>query len=359
MKRNKRVATASLVVLLVTAAIQVAAIAKEKTKPAQAPAVQEQLVWPAPPAQARIKWVAEYRNEFDVGAKKRKGFIDRLAGKGEDSLRLKRPLSVAVDDAGVVVVGDMEQGVILMDPVAHKVLNFSSTQGGKFLGVAVGVAIDSKLVFVCDANSNSVSLFDREGRFLKGLAERDGIKRPVGVAVDEAKNLVIVVNAGNNEVLLLDRGLTLIKKFGNRGGGPAQFNFPTYVTMLPGTGFAVMDTGNFRVQIFDANGRFIRQFGKAGDASGLFSRPKGITTDPDGHLYVADSNFCNVQVFNPDGQVLTFFGDGGTARGRFTAPCGIGSNASGLIAVADELNSRIQLFQYLKGGEEGAGGAKK
>ena len=319
----------------------------QKTKDAAAKAENEVLVWPAPPAPARIKWVSEFRSEFDIGAKKRRSFIDRLAGKNEDVLRLKRPISVAVDEKGVVFVGDFAQGIVGMDLIAHRMWLFSSVSGST-LSTPSGVAVDSKFVYATDSNSNSISLFDKEGHRLSGLGPSDGIKRPVGIAVDEGRDLVVVVNGGDHTIQLLNRSLKLIKKIGARGSGPGQFNFPTYCAFIPGTGFAVTDTGNFRVQIFDYSGKFIRAFGKAGDLSGNLSRPKGMAVDPDGNLYVVDAIFSNFQIFRLDGQVLTFVGHGGSGKGMFQIPAGIAISKDGAIYVADEMNRRIQRFQYLK-----------
>ncbi len=352
MKLNKRVATASLVVLLV-ATLQVASTAKDKQKVAPAP--EEQLVWPQPPAPAKIKWVGEYRNEFDVGAKKRHGFVDRLAGKGQDALWLKRPLSVAVDDSGVLFVGDFGLGVVGMDPVNHRMWLFSEVSKRGFQ-TPTGVAVDSKMVYVCDASANSVSQFDKEGHYIIGLGAQDGIQRPVGVAVDEARNLVVVVNGGEHVVRLYDRQFKLIKKIGKRGDKPGEFNFPTFVCMVPGVGFAVTDTGNFRVQIFDYDGRYIRSIGRLGDSTGSFARPKGIAVDAENNVYVVDNVFANFQIFRVDGQLLTFVGQGGPGRGQFQVPAGIAISKSGTIYVADEMNARIQIFQYLgKGGEKSEG----
>jgi DNA-binding beta-propeller fold protein YncE len=327
-------------------------MAKDKNVPADT----SKLVWPPPPAQARIQYLQEIKNEFDIGAKKKNTFIDKLAGKSQDVLWLNRPVSVAFDPQGNLFVGDIEQGVIMFDFKNKKVINFSKSSG-RFLGVPVGVAADSNLVVACDANSNSVVVFDKNGQFISALTEANGINHPVGVAIDETRDLIIVVNQKNNELLLLNKQLKLLKKIGKRGGGPSEFNFPTYVTFIKDKGFAVVDTGNFRVQIFDYNGKFISEFGKAGDVSGMFSRPKGIAADPDGNLYVTDANFCNFQIFREDGQVLTFVGEGGSRPGKFSAPTGIAISNEGIIAVADQFNQRVQLFKYLgeKGGDTKAG----
>jgi DNA-binding beta-propeller fold protein YncE len=312
------------------------------------------LVWPPPPAPARIKWTGEYRNEFDVGAKKRHSFLDRLAGKGQDALWLTRPLSVAVDERGVMYVGDFGLGVVGIDPARHRFWLFS-TVSKMGLATPAGIAVDSKFVYATDANSNTLAVFDKEGHFLQQLGPNEGINRPVGVAVDEARNLLLVVNGGAHDVLLFNRSLKLLKTIGRRGTKPGEFNFPTYCCFVPGTGFAVSDTGNFRVQLFDDNGRFIRAFGKAGNTSGTFARPKGVAVDPEGHLYVLDASFNNFQIFRQDGQILTAVGTSGADKGMFAVPSGMAITKSGQIYVADEMNRRIQTFQYLGDPDKGKG----
>ena len=340
-----RTRSSSLLLSIALVAGAGACLSAQKAAPAQAPA-DEILVWPAPPAPARIKWVAEYRNAFDVGAKKKRGFIDRLAGKSEEVLWIQRPLSIAVDDKGVMFVGDFTQGIVAMDPANKKIWAFSSISGAA-LPTPTGLAVDSKLVYAASANTHQVVVFDKEGRQLGALSKADGINRPVGVAVDEARDLLIVVNGDEHSVRLYTRALKLIKTIGGRGSEEGQFNFPTYTCILPGVGFAVVDTGNFRIQIFDFNGRFLRTFGKVGDLPGQFARPKGIAVDSDGHLYVVDGAFSNFQIFNQDGRILTFVGTGGVRRGQFQVPNGIAIGSDGGIYVADQINGRIQKFQYL------------
>jgi DNA-binding beta-propeller fold protein YncE len=327
-------------------ACAIPAVCGQKAGAAPVQGTNEQLVWPAPPTPARIKWVSEYRTEFDIGAKKRRSFIDRLAGKNEDVIRLRRPIAVAVDEKGTVFVADFGQGVVALDPNGKRMWRFSSVSGVA-LSSPAGIAADSKFVYATDTSTNTLTVFDKEGHRLTGLGPSDGLKRPVGVAVDETRDLVLVVNAGEHTVLLLNRALKLQKKIGERGSNPGQFNFPTFAAFIPGGGFAITDTGNFRVQIFDANGKFVRAFGKAGDVSGNFSRPKGIALDPDGNLYVVDAVFSNFQIFRLDGQLLTFVGRGGATKGMFQVPSGIAIGKDGAIYVADEMNGRIQRFQYI------------
>lgn len=304
------------------------------------------LQWPPPPNEARVKWVAEYRNEFDVGAKKRTSFLDRLSGKSQDSMRLKQPVSIAVDEDGTLFVGDTQLGVVGLDPAKKRMWLFSKVSPDAPTA-ATGIAVDSKYVYATDSGQNQLSVFDKEGHRVRTLSATEGLHRPVGVAVDEAKDLVVVVNGGDHQVLLFNRALKLIKKVGSRGEKVGQFNFPTYCCIVPGKGFAVADTANFRIQIFSSEGKFLSTFGRQGDYSGSFSMPKGMAVDPEGNLYVVDAKFSNFQIFRLDGQVLLFVGTGGSARGNFQIPNGIAISKDGSIFVADTVNVRVQQFKYL------------
>jgi DNA-binding beta-propeller fold protein YncE len=349
MNRMKHAIVATLVLLAASGPAQ----AQKKHAPAQQ---QEAPAWPPAPNEPRVKWVAEYRSEFDVGAKKRSGFLERLSGKGQNAQFLRRPLSVAVDDQGTIFIGDFGLGIVAMDPTAHKMIRFADVSQ-KGLAAPSGVAVDSKFVYATDSNTNQLAVYDKQGHYIQGLNLNDGIKRPVGIAVDETKDLIVVVNGGEHEVLLLNRSLKLQKKVGLRGNRPGQFNYPTFCCIVPGTGFAICDTGNFRIQIFDYNGKYLKSFGQAGDVSGTFARPKGVAVDPDGNLYVVDATFCNFQIFRLDGQVLLPVGQGGAGKGEFQIPAGIAIGKDGAIYVADEMNGRIQRFQYYPEAKKPAGEA--
>lgn len=319
----------------------------QKAPPAPGlPPADEVLTWPPPPSPPRIRWVAEYRNAFDVGAKKRRPFLERLAGKAEDTFWLERPQSVAVDEKGVIFVGDFTRGIVAMDPVRKAIWTFSSVNGLS-LPTPTGLAVDSKLVFATSANTDQVVVFDKKGHQLAALGKNDGINRPVGIAVDEARNLLLVVNGQEHAVRLYTRTLQLIKTIGGRGSEEGQFNMPSYVCMVPNVGFAVVDTGNFRIQLFDFSGQFLRAFGKVGDAPGEFARPKGIGVDSDGNLYVVDGGLNNFQIFDQEGRILAQVGRIGNRRGQFQVPNGLAIDPKGGIYVADQLNGRIQKFQYL------------
>ena len=67
---------------------------------------------------------------------------------------------------------------------------------------------------------------------------------------------------------------TKIREFGQRGGGPEEFNFPTNITVDSDGKVYVVDTANFRIQIFDPEGKYLKTIGALGDSLVLLPVPR-------------------------------------------------------------------------------------
>ena len=52
---------------------------------------------------------------------------------------------------------------------------------------------------------------------------------------------------------------SLVRRIGSQGSGPAQFDSPYGLCVLPDEQLAVCDTGNNRIQIVSFDGKFIRE----------------------------------------------------------------------------------------------------
>ena len=96
-----------------------------------------------------------------------------------------------------------------------------------------------------------------------------------------------------------DRDGNFIAKWGSKGGGTGQFEFPQGVAVDGFGNVYVADAGNNRVQIFNVDGRFLLQLGSKGNDDGQFEFPGAIAVDSIGKVYVADTNNHRVQVFAP------------------------------------------------------------
>ena len=300
-----------------------------------------------------IKWVSQF--PAGGGEKPKRSLGSRIAdfilGR-KNPLELTRPVALIAKDSLSCFVLDQENGVVFrFNGKVGEMTHFRNKQY-KMLPSLVGITPfkDNTLLFT-DTYLNKLFLYNPDKKSLT-LFTDSAFNRPAGIAWAPGNQRIWVVETTAHRVSVLDEEGKLVKRFGQRGTGPGEFNYPTSI-WVDGNGRAyIVDAMNFRVQIFSPSGEFISQFGKAGDGSGDFARPKGIATDSYGNIYIADAIFSAVQIFNPQGQLLYTFGTRGHGDGEFWMPAGIYIDNRDQIFVADSYNSRIQVFQLMNGGKK-------
>ena len=309
------------------------------------------LVWPAPPAAARIQYVKSIATVKDVEGKK--GVFGRIWDMivGDEQVQLRKPMGVAVDgDGGWVAVAD---------PAEKRVHVFDQKNGSYWaitsidklaLDHPMAVASDGKgTLYVADSGRGEVYRMTGARTLSKVYGGKGVLKRPTAVAVNSVGGRLYVTDTPEHNIKVFDLGDGTLKgTIGSRGTLDGQLNYPSYLAVDAHGNLYVTDALNGRIQVFDQEGRFVRRIGQHGDGSGDFSAPKGVALDSDGHLYVADADFDNVQIFNNEGRLLLFFGSSGQGPGRFWMPTGLAMDLNDRLYVADSYNKRIQVFQYLK-----------
>jgi len=302
-------------------------------------------LWPAPPAESRIKWLREWRNRYDFG--KPSKLMTFLMGK-EQIEYLRRPQAVVADSSGNVYAADSEWHAVFVFDKEKNSLRFI---GEGTLGIPVGLAMDNKrgILYVSDSKAERVFGFDKNtGRLVLNLGAPGELKNPTGLVFDEERDRLYVSDTKNNIVRVYDKSGSPLFTIGRRGHDAGEFNYPTYIALDKSGILYVVDSFNFRVQVFDPDGKFLKKFGRLGDSSGQFSRPAGIGVDSEGHIYVVDTSFGVFQIFDIEGRLLLWVGQGGPKPGEFSLPTGMFIDKEDRIYVADTFNRRIQVFQYLR-----------
>jgi sugar lactone lactonase YvrE len=321
------------------------------------------IVWPNPPAIARIKYTTWYANDktvrnFQGNAQKKSGWMDRLAGTQSSDEIFKRPFSliqpygIAVDSKGAVYIADQKVGAIfIFDTETHDV-DMIKNSVHAHLGRIIGLAMDDNdRLFVSDPGLRHVIIFNKEHKAEDVITE--GVVSPGGLALDTRNRLLYVADAELDQILVYDADtLKLVRKMGTAGRkheltSPGDFSKPAGVAVDPEGNLYVADTWNNRIQIFDADGNFISSFGKAGDGPGYFSRPKGVAIDGDGHVWVADGMQDRVQVFTKEGQLLISFGGHGLLPGQFQGLVAIAIDKRNRVFTTEIYPGRAQQFQYV------------
>ena len=331
-----------------------ALLARDKKK---SPAAAAAPVWPLPPEQPRIRFIAEYRGVNDFDRKKPSRWKSVLLGPDQQERieTLVKPYGVAASKNGRVFVTDtVARRVFVFDPGARSV-TFIGEKGPGKISKPVGVAIDdADRVFVADATLNRVFGYSPDGELALAIGHEGELESPSGLALDRQQHLLYVADAKKHQVFCYSAADgRLIRTIGKRGVESGEFNFPTNLSVDGAGRLYVADTLNFRVQVFDRAGAFVKSIGSQGDGPGELNRAKGVGVDSEGHVYIADSSFNNFQIFDADGQILMFVGAPGSGPGEFLLPAGLFVDNNDRIYVADQGNARVQVFEYLRSGEPG------
>jgi DNA-binding beta-propeller fold protein YncE len=324
------------------AAIGVAGCAAKTTIP--------DVFWPDPPDKPRIKYLRSLQSKNDVG-----GPSLREVLVGQDAVRaLYQPMGLALSaDGQRLYVADRGWSAVFVFDFATNELRTIGDEERYPLAAPIGVALDlHENVYVTDTGTRTVRVFDKTGRFLRGIG-KDVLVRPTGVAIDAPRQRLYIVDTGQNDsagahrVKVFDLDGRLQQEIGRRGEGDGEFNFPTFASLDAQGRLYVVDSVNNRIQVFDPDGRFLWKFGRAGDQIGDFARPKGVAVDGFGNIYVVDSRWSNVQIFNREGQLLMIFAGVGTYPGLLLNPTAITIDPANRIYVSDTLGQRVSVYELI------------
>jgi len=331
------------------------------------------IVWPNPPAIARIRYLEMYTGQkidwaaFDKKQEKPKQkWMDRLAGTKPASeqidmskipFQLIRTYGVAVDSKNNIYAADQGvDAIFIFNPETKGVEMIRNGKEAHF-GLINGIAIDdTDRLFVTDDKLREVLVFNANHQEEAAFGA-NVLGNPGGVAIDTENRFLYVVDTGNDVVDVFDAdSFKLLRKIGTPGKkhalmDPGTFSLPTQVALDSDGNVYVTDTMNARVEIFDADGNFISMFGKRGDGPQDFERPKGIAIDCDGHIWVVDAAQDRVKVFDKTGQLLIYLGGHGEYPGQFAAAYGIAIDKNNRVITSEQFPGRVQVFRYVTDAE--------
>src|SRR5271169_6011632 len=363
--------TALLLLLVFVLAMPFAAFggsSKKKKNDATAPKVPplidySNIVWPNPPAIARIRYLAFYSaqplKDVDQPQTAKQSWMDRLAGTTPEAdntkvlFQLAQPYGMAVDSKGKVYVADSKVGAIFIFNTETRDVEMIKNRVEAHFVRIIGLAMDDNdRLFVSDPGLKHVLVFNPQRKAEDVITE--AMVEPSGLAIDVQNRLLYVSDVNLDQVLVYDADtFKLLRKMGTTGKNhelttPGDFAKPTGVAVDADGNLYVCDTLNNRIEIFDADGQFIKTFGKSGDGPGYFARPKGVAIDVDGNIWVADGLQDRVQVFNQENQLLITFGGHGLLPGQFQALVNvISDNKRNRIFTTEIFPGRAQEFQYV------------
>jgi sugar lactone lactonase YvrE len=365
----RRLATFALVGLTLFASLSAFAGKKKKANAQQktVPVIDySNIVWPNPPAIARIRYQAFYAaqklSQVDTAPTKKQKWMDRLAGtqpagdSGKVLYQLGQPYGMAVDSRGNLYVADQRVGAIFIFNTETREVELIKNRSNAHFARIIGLAIDDNdRLFVSDPGLRHILIFNSAHKPEDVIT--DGLVSPGAMAIDRENRQLYVSDIELDQVLVYDAdSLKLIRKIGTTGHNhelttPGDFAKPTGLAVDRDGDLYVADTLNNRIEVFDADGKFISTFGKAGDGPGYFARPKGVAIDNDDHIWVADGMQDRVQVFNKEARLLIAFGGHGLLPGQFQGLVGIATDKNNRVFTSELFPGRVQQFRYVTDSE--------
>jgi DNA-binding beta-propeller fold protein YncE len=357
-KGKAKGAARSLRLLLLFGALSLSACATPVSLYAIKPAAE--LHWPPSPREPKIVWVASIAGSRDLGITK--GFWKRLAELvvGEEEQLIVRPHGVMFDAAERLFIADPGAGVVHFMDLHQGRYAVISGENGSPLRTPIGLAEDDQgRVYITDSTSGTIFVYDIGHDSLKPFMH--DIRRPTGIAFNQADKLLYIVDTAANEIVVADGKGRVVRRIGGTGPQGLEFNHPTDITTDARGQLYLLDPLNYRIKVLSPEGQLVSEFGSAGDMPGYLDKPKGVAVDSEGHIYCTDALLDTVQIFDEAGRLLLFFGTVGTDKGQFWMPSGIFIDRNDYIFVTDTYNRRIQVFRYLsqKPTEQGANRADR
>ena len=203
-----------------------------------------------------------------------------------------------------------------------------------------GIGADNQgRVYVGDACSGSIFVFDRDLSFLRLLV--DGRKsgtliRPAALLVSEDLKSVYVADPPRHRVVVFNQEGETVREF----GGEKELSTPTALATWEDSIY-VLDPERHRVQVYSPGG--VLQKSLAWDG---IRWPSAFTIDPEtGLFFLADPKYQLVHVFDERGASLVEFGAGGSGPDQFRSLSFLHVDASRRVYVVDSEGGKVLLFR--------------
>ncbi|NMD68839.1 6-bladed beta-propeller [Bacillus sp. DNRA2] len=266
---------------------------------------------------------------------------------GDFNEPLAKPMDVSVIDDLVYVSDAKSKQVKVYDQSGTPVFQFGKegTKEGEFK-FPYGVAGDTKgNVYVADMYNANISIFDSKGKFIKYFKDEEKVlKSPGGLRIFDEKLYVTDIKA--NKVFVFKLNGDKVMEIGGPGADEGKFLAPNAVTVDDDGQIYVADSANNRVQVFDKAGKFIKIINGSEDGKGdtIFLNPRGVAVDSNGVLYVVNNLSHTIYAFDEDGKQKFELGGMGSGNGQLYLPNGMFIDERGTLFVTDTVNQRVAVF---------------
>ena len=186
------------------------------------------------------------------------------------------------------------------------------------------------------------------GEFSRYGSDEGQLIWPAGISVDKLGNLY-VTDEWLNRVSVFDKEGNFLRCWNTVQDGDSEPNGASGIAIDSNDTVFVTDGRSHKVRKFTSDGRFLGSWGQLGNDEGTLDSPWGITVDGQDYLYVADHKNHRVQKFSADGSFVAQFGCPGTKRGELTWPTDVAVDLEGDVYICDWSQNawhrgRVQIF---------------
>lgn len=202
------------------------------------------------------------------------------------------PIAVAVDVEGKLWILDKKKYRVIKLDVNGKIISSFGSAGdgdGQFVSPTDLLISSSGRIYVADKGSNSVQIFDSDGKFLSAIRKLDN---PTSIAVDAQENLYILESAANAVSIYSAQG-GLIGNFGKVKGEGALLKPVALMATLD----EIFALDGDRVKVYSHKGEYIRSFGAKGTRLGDLDEPVAMAKKDDISFFIAERSNKRIQTF--------------------------------------------------------------
>ncbi len=232
-----------------------AACGQAPVTPREPPPAPESLVWPKPPAPARIRFVKSVETPADWGVSGGafQRFMDKLTG--QTPFRFVRPTSVAARGTALYVADPGAQALVILDPAeGHERKITRVGQDNLVSPVAVALGPPDRL-FLVDSALRKIFVVDGQGQLVATIGGEGQAGAPGRPRLRGDHRSALRFRRRRAPDLRLRCGWAPHRVVRQQRRGPGEFNFPTHLALTRNGNLIVTDTLNYRVQILRRNGK--------------------------------------------------------------------------------------------------------
>lgn len=192
------------------------------------------------------------------------------------------------------------------------------------------------------------------------------MSNPLDKPMDVAKigQFVYITDTNHKQVQVFDSSGTQIFKFGKKGTGEGEFQFPYGITGDKDGNVYVADLYNNRISIFTSKGKFLKYFTDDNKKSDFLKTPAGLRIFND-KLWVTDIQLGKVFQFNLNGKKLLEISTASSKEDLLNAPNAVTIDEENNIYISDTGNQRLVVYdkngkftRIINGSTDGKGASK-